>query len=128
MNQNNLHHLEVGQNKFLRHILVAPQGTPAPFLRTETGMVSIKARAILAILSYYKRVMDIPDHRLPKRCMVEQCKSDGWATLVQSLLKSKSLSTDIFVSSGVKRMLRDWLYKLDNDQDLALIHSSNFSQ
>ena len=127
MNQNNLHHLEVGQNKFLRHILVAPQGTPAAHLRTETGMVSIKARATLAIFSYYKRVMDMPDHRLPKRCMIEQWKSGGWATSAQNLLKSKSLSTDIFIFSEVKRMLRDWLYKSDNDQDLALIHSSGFS-
>ena len=80
--------VDITENKFLRYILGLPQSTPACIIRFEINKpLALHHRALLRSLSYWLKISEMPDDRLPKLAYKEQHRlRDGWgANIVKCL-------------------------------------------
>ena len=58
--------LEVVQNSFLKSLLIVPKGTPAPFLRAETWLISLQTSVHVALARYWLKLASMSNTWLLK--------------------------------------------------------------
>ncbi|CAG5100682.1 Similar to jockey\pol: RNA-directed DNA polymerase from mobile element jockey (Drosophila funebris) [Cotesia congregata] len=69
-----LNHIEITQFSFFKRLLFLPLGTPSADLKLELRIRNVKVQVLKMALSWVCKVLDMPNHRLPKICLLQLIK------------------------------------------------------
>ena len=97
--------IEIVHNKFCKYVLNLPVQAPNCFVRCELGRHSLEPYKYIRAITYWLRILNLPNDRLPKVCYRLQkswteTDTDCWATQIRNLLFRMGFG-DVWLNQGV---------------------------
>ena len=83
--------IEIVHNKFCKYVFNLPVQAPSCFVRSELGRHSLSPYKYTRAITYWLRILNLPNDRLPKRFYKLQRRwtvtdTDCWATQIRNIL------------------------------------------
>ena len=118
----NIKELEQIQAMTLKRLLRLPQGTPTNGLRNELGILTVKSQINMKKLMFWHRVINMKDHMLVRKIMVEQMEKPGstWYGGVEKVAEELKLPKEAAILQTIsrerwRRMIIEAVKKSENE-------------